>query len=79
MAVVVVLQGGPVVPQAGTHVLCGRLFTVLVGPCDPQHRVVRAWPASEISLWKAAVSPLAALWITCAHSLGSLALGEAIS
>lgn len=38
LAVVVSLQGGPVVPQAGTHVLCGRLFTVLVGPCDPQHR-----------------------------------------
>ena len=37
LAVVVGLQGGPVVPQAGTHVLCSRLFTVLVGPCDPQH------------------------------------------
>lgn len=37
LAVVVGLQGGPVVPQAGTHVLCSRLFTVLVGPCDPQY------------------------------------------
>ena len=57
---------------------CSRLLTVLAGPCDPQRRAEWGHVASEVSSWKAVVSPFAPLWITCAHSLCSLALGAAL-